>query len=90
MVSETLTVTNKAGFHMRLAGEFVSAMNNFPCSVTLRHNGREIDGKSIMSVMAACMKQGAEIEIQCAGYDESAALKTAVELIRTGGENETE
>ncbi|HWS43376.1 MAG TPA: HPr family phosphocarrier protein [Pseudoflavonifractor sp.] len=90
MVSEILTVTNRAGFHMRLAGAFVSAMNDFPCAVTLLHKGREIDGKSIMSVMAACMQQGAEIEIQCAGPDEDAALKIAVALIRSGGESENE
>ena len=59
MVSELLIVNNKAGFHMHLAGRFTAAMNSFQSSVTVRYNGREVDGKSIMSVMAACMKQGA-------------------------------
>ncbi len=90
MVSETLTVTNPAGFHMRLARAFVSAINEFSCSVTLLHRGREIDGKSIMSVMAACMQQGTEIEVQCAGPDEEAALQTALSLIRSGGEPDGE
>lgn len=84
MVSETLTVTNKAGFHMRLAGAFVSAMNGFASDVAIRHNGQEIDGKSIMSVMSACMKQGAEICIQCSGTDEVEALQAAAELVRAG------
>lgn len=86
MVSELLIVNNKAGFHMHLAGRFTAAMNSFQSSVTVRYNGREVDGKSIMSVMAACMKQGAEIEIQCSGPDETEALAAASELVLSGEE----
>ena len=86
MVKELLVVSNKAGFHMHLAGLFTSAMNDFQSTVIVRCHGREIDGKSIMSVMAACMKQGAEIEIECSGPDEAKALKTAVALVLAGEE----
>ena len=86
MVSELLIVNNKAGFHMHLAGRFTDTMNNFQSSVIVRYNGREVDGKSIMSVMAACMKQGAEIEIQCSGPDEVEALAAASELVLSGEE----
>ena len=37
-----------------------------------------------MNVMAACMKQGAEIEIRCDGPDEVEMLRTAAELVRSG------
>lgn len=84
MVSEKLTVVNKAGFHMRPAGLFVQAMAKYKCDITILHNGREIDGKSIMNVMAACMKQGAEIEIRCEGEDESECIREAAELVRSG------
>ncbi len=86
MVIENLTVTNRAGFHMHLASDFVTAMNRFECSVSIRYKRREIDGKSLMSVMAACMKQGAEIEVRCSGQDETLALQKAAELIRCSGE----
>ena len=84
MVSEQLTVINKAGFHMRPANLFVQTMLKFRSNITIVFNGREIDGKSIMNVMAACMKQGAEIEIRCEGPDEVAMLRTAVDLVRSG------
>ncbi|MEG1857748.1 MAG: HPr family phosphocarrier protein [Pseudoflavonifractor sp.] len=84
MVSARLTVINKEGFHMRPAGNFVAAMAPFKASITLYYNGHEIDGKSIMNVMAACMKQGAELEVRCDGPDEVAMLKTASDLIRSG------
>ena len=84
MVSEQLTVVNKAGFHMRPANLFVQAMTKFQSNITIVFNGRDIDGKSIMNVMAACMKQGAEIEIRCEGPDEVEMLRTAAELVRSG------
>ena len=84
MVSEQLTVINKAGFHMRPANLFVQTMLKFQSNITIVFNGREIDGKSIMNVMAACMKCGAEIEIQCKGPDEVEMLHTAAELVRSG------
>ena len=84
MVSEQLTVVNKAGFHMRPANLFVQAMTKFQSNITIVFNGRDIDGKSIMNVMAACMKQGAEIEIRCAGPDEVEMLRTAAPLVRSG------
>ena len=39
---------------------------------------------SIMNLMAACIKQGSEIEIQCSGEQEAEALKAAVELVESG------
>lgn len=84
MVSEKLTVINKMGFHMRPASTFVQAMAKFQSSINIVFNGKNIDGKSIMNVMAACMKCGSEIEIQCTGPDEQEMLQAAAELVKSG------
>ena len=84
MVSEKLTVVNKMGFHMRPASEFVQAMAKFKSDINIKFNGRDIDGKSIMNVMAACMKCGSEIELQCTGADEADMLKAASDLVKSG------
>lgn len=84
MVSEKLTVINKMGFHMRPASVFVQAMAKYKSDINIVFNGKNIDGKSIMNVMAACMKCGAEIEIQCTGEDEAAMLKEASDLVKSG------
>ncbi len=84
MVSEKVTVINKMGFHMRPAGLFVAEMAKFKSAINIVFNGKNIDGKSIMNVMAACMKCGAEIEIQCTGEDEEAMLAKAVEMVKSG------
>ena len=45
---------------------------------------KEINAKSIMSIMTACIKQGSEIEIRCDGEDEEEALTVAVKLVESG------
>ena len=84
MVSEKLTVINKLGLHMRPARTFVETMAGFQSDVAIHFNGRRINGKSIMQVMTACIKQGAEIELECSGPDEEQMLAAAVELINSG------
>ena len=72
------------GMHMRPAQLFIKTVTPFQCDVTILADGREINGKSIMNLMAACIKQGADIEIRCDGPDEEACLKAAVALVDAG------
>lgn len=69
---------------MRPAQVFVGEMGKFKCDVTILFNGKNINAKSIMNLMASCIKQGSEIEIQCDGEQEAEALKKAVELVESG------
>ena len=50
----------------------------------MNFNGKDINGKSIMNLMAACIKQGSEIEIKCSGDNEEECLKAAVALVESG------
>lgn len=84
MVSGKATVINAQGMHMRPAQLFVTAMGKFPCEVTIQFGEKKINAKSIMNVMAGCMKQGSEIEIYCDGVQEEEALQTALDLIASG------
>lgn len=84
MVSAKVTVINPMGLHMRPAQLFIKEVTLFGCDVTIRFNGKDINGKSIMNLMAACIKQGSEIEIQCSGENEQECLKAAVALVEAG------
>ena len=84
MVSQKTKVINKEGFHMRPANYFIKEMSAFKSDVTIVFNGKDVNAKSIMNIMAACIKFGSEIEIKCDGEDEAAALAKAVELVETG------
>ncbi|MEE0858323.1 MAG: HPr family phosphocarrier protein [Acutalibacteraceae bacterium] len=84
MVSKKTTVVNAEGFHMRPASVFANTMGKFDSSVNLVVNGTTINGKSLMNIIAACIKCGTEVEIQCDGTDENEALAKAVEMIESG------
>ncbi|MGN1113301.1 MAG: HPr family phosphocarrier protein [Acutalibacteraceae bacterium] len=84
MVSQKTTVVNAEGFHMRPAGVFANSMGKFKSDVYLNVNGNKINGKSLMNIIAACIKCGTEVEVECSGEDEKEALAKALELIDTG------
>ena len=84
MVSKEFTIKNKMGFHMRPANVFVTEMTKYASSVNIIFNGKTINGKSIMNIMAACIKCGSEVNVVCDGVDEEEALARAVAMIEAG------
>lgn len=84
MVTQKIIVSNEQGLHMRPATMFSAAVTPFDADVKISFNGNLYDGKSVMMLMAACIKCGDEIEIQCVGTDEKAALEKAIELVESG------
>lgn len=84
MVSAKVIVTNPMGLHMRPAQLFVREMTAFDSDVLILYKDGSVNGKSIMNLIAACIKQGSEIVIQCTGSDEKEALQHAVSLIESG------
>ena len=84
MVSKDTRVVDKMGLHMRPANNFITAMTKYKSDITIVFNGNKINGKSIMNIMAACIKCGSEITVECDGADEQAMLDEAVKLIEDG------
>ena len=58
MVSKKLTLVNPQGFHMRPASLFASAMGKYSSKITIKFNGNEYNGKSLLNIMAACIRCG--------------------------------
>lgn len=84
MVSKQLTLTNAQGFHMRPASVFATAMGKFTSDITIKFNGNNYNAKSLLNIIAACIKCGSEIVVECNGSDENEALAEAVKLIESG------
>lgn len=84
MVSKKLTIVNAQGFHMRPASTFATAMGKYASDVTIKHNGNDVNAKSLMNIIAACIKCGNEIEVVANGADENDALAEAVQMIESG------
>ena len=81
MIRETVTIINKLGLHARAAAKLVGCAESFQSSVRLFCHGREVDGKSIMSVMMLAASQGSDLELIIEGGDEAWARDALVELI---------
>ena len=71
MVSKTLTVNNPEGLHMRPAGVI---------DITIVFGEKRINAKSLINIISACIKTGAEVTFECDGEDEEAAMAKIVEL----------
>ena len=84
MVSKDTKVVDKLGLHMRPANIFITAMTKYKSDITIVFNGNNTNGKSIMNIMAACIKYDSPITIICDGEDEQAMLDEAVSLIENG------
>lgn len=80
MLSKTLTIENSEGLHMRPAGVVAKEMGKFVCDVTIVFGDKRINAKSIINIISACIKTGAEITFECDGEDEEAAMAKVEEL----------
>ena len=84
MTSKNLTICNEQGMHMRPASLLSQMAAGFESSVNIKYNGNSYDCKSVMFLMAACIKSGAEIELVCEGPDEEKALSEIAAFIEGG------
>lgn len=84
MVSQKVIVNNKSGLHARPAGVLAKAAGKCGSDVIIISGDRRIVAKSILNIMAAAIKAGTEIEVQCEGETEEQDLKTIVDLIESG------
>ncbi|RKD31493.1 MULTISPECIES: HPr family phosphocarrier protein [Lacrimispora] len=84
MLSKTLTVKNPSGLHLRPAGVLSQTAMKFKSDIIVEYGEKRIVAKSVLNVMAAGIKSGAEITLICDGEDEAAAMQTMTEAIESG------
>jgi phosphocarrier protein len=83
MVSDTVTVENKKGIHLRLAHELVKAASMFKSEITIAKDDQEANAKSILGLAGLGAEFGSELMITVDGVDEDDALSCIVELFKT-------
>ena len=85
MVSETVKIKNPTGLHLRPAGILCKAATKFQSHVAIRTaDGTEVNAKSVLSVLSACIKTGDVITMICDGSDETEALEDLRQVIQEG------
>lgn len=84
MVSKVLTVKNPSGLHLRPAGVLSKEAMKFKSDILIKSGGKSVIAKSVLNVMAAGIKKGAQIEVVCDGEDEKEALEAVTAAIESG------
>ncbi len=84
MVSKEVKVVNESGLHLRPAGVLTQTCIKFKSNIILHYGERNIVGKSVLNVMAAGVKKGSVVTVECSGPDEEEALQTVCEAIESG------
>lgn len=84
MVSEKVTIKNKSGIHARPAGELVKVTKSCKSETLMLIDQKVINMKSVLNLMAAAIRQGTEVTIQCDGEGEEEDLERIIQAINSG------
>lgn len=81
MISQSLTIINKLGLHARAAAKLATLAGRYSSSIKVSTQGKDVDCKSVMSLMLLAASKGTDITIHIQGKDEQEAMNAIVELI---------
>jgi phosphocarrier protein HPr len=79
----TVSLPEDVDLHARPAADFVRAAMGFAASVHVAAGEREVDAKSLLSVLALGAKGGTELRLTASGDDAAAALDALSTRIAT-------
>lgn len=80
MIEKKLEIINKLGLHARAAAKLTGLTTRFSSDIKITKEGRQVDGKSIMSVMMLAASIGTVLLFSISGEDEQEAM-TAIEAL---------
>ena len=90
MPEATVTLRNPTGLHARPAKVFAKAAASSSADVLVEKDGREVNAKSVLSVLTLDCHQGDEIVIRTSGDGADDTLAELVRLVESGlGEAES-
>ncbi len=84
MVSKKILIKNESGLHARPASILAKEASKCKCDVLIQTETKKIVVKSVLNIMSAVIKKGAEIELICDGEDEVESLEKLTQLIEEG------
>jgi phosphotransferase system HPr (HPr) family protein len=74
MAGLDLIVVDPTGLHARPAARFVQVASRFASRIALRHNGREVDAKSLIALLGLTLRPGSRINLSADGADAAEAM----------------
>ncbi|SHF23902.1 HPr family phosphocarrier protein [Alkalibacter saccharofermentans] len=83
MASKEVTISNATGLHARPASMFVQEAGKYKSEVNVIKDGKKINAKSIMGIMAGGISKGTVLTIEAEGEDAQAAVDSLVALVES-------
>ncbi|RJQ44949.1 MAG: HPr family phosphocarrier protein [Anaerolineaceae bacterium] len=74
-------IKHEIGLHARPAAMFVQSASKYQADICVTYNGKEANGKSLLSVLGLGITKNAPITIHAVGQDSQAALQELQALI---------
>ena len=88
MVSKKVKIINPSGLHLKTATVLSNSVLKYRSLIQFTYEKNEVKGtanlKSLLSILAAGIRQGQELEITCEGEDEKEALQAVINAIESG------
>lgn len=79
--TKNVRICNRKGLHARAAAKFVKRAEQFNARITVRKDGTEVDGTSIMGLMLLSAAKGDTITLKAAGAEADAAIAALSDLV---------
>jgi len=83
-LTRNVIVRNPQGLHARPADMLVRLANQFQSDVSIGKAGKQVDCKSILSVLTLGATQGTELSVSAEGEDAQRAVQSICDLIQGG------
>ena len=81
MVRRNFTIVNEKGLHARAAAHFAACAEGFEARCTVRRDGMDASGESIMGLLMLAAACGTIIEVEAEGPDAEDLLDALAKLI---------
>ncbi len=79
----SVVISNEYGLHLRPADLFARMAICFVSEITVRHNDRAVNGKSILDLATLAAECGAVLSIEASGPDADAAVAALARLVES-------
>lgn len=81
MPSQMMNITNIKGLHARASAKFAEVVEAFDADATVRKDGMEAEGDSIMGLLMLAASVGTSIEVETTGPDAAALMDALAALV---------
>ncbi|MEH7276427.1 HPr family phosphocarrier protein [Neobacillus vireti] len=82
MIEKTFTIIDKDGIHARPAAILVSTVSKFKSEVIVEYKGKQVNLKSITSLMTLGAGEGDQIKVFVEGPDEEEAFQETEAVLK--------